>query len=233
MPLRNTSAFYQISNSVLFIAFIQTTFPSAEAIYSYEECIATLFVANSSSHFLLCSSAALLCADWKILSFISLLLPATGAGSRIHARGTMQLRRFETKEVIRRQHLASLNKEIASTIAEKWSTAGGAAQSWLTVSHRRAHAGSGRVSVLFQTLSTCSFHRFRLIRENRSQSMPDMWLWWLIIKAAIVYLFFFVNYCMCLCVLTVCQLLPHRHTNTHLKSPHLPSQLPWTQKHRT
>lgn len=70
---------------------------------------------NSIFFLLLCSPSVLLCAVWKILSFISLLLPATGAGWRIHARWTMQLRRFETKETIWRQHLASLNKEIAST----------------------------------------------------------------------------------------------------------------------
>lgn len=39
----------------------------------------------------------LLCADWKILSFISLLLPATGAGCRISARGTIQTEAFWNK----------------------------------------------------------------------------------------------------------------------------------------
>lgn len=39
----------------------------------------------------------LLCADWKILSFISLLLPATGAGWRFGARGTIQTEAFWNK----------------------------------------------------------------------------------------------------------------------------------------
>lgn len=80
-------------------------------VYSDEERVTSLFFA---SLFLLWSPSALLCANWKILSFISLLLPATGAGWRIHASQTMRLRRCETKEAIWRQHLASPNKEIAS-----------------------------------------------------------------------------------------------------------------------
>lgn len=53
----------------------------------------SVFVANSSIFL----PPLLLCADWKILSFISLLLPATGAGWRIGARGTIQTEAFWNK----------------------------------------------------------------------------------------------------------------------------------------
>lgn len=134
--------------------------------------------------------SALLCADWKILSLISLLLPATGAGWRIHARRTMQLRRFWNKggDLTSAPRLAEQRNCIRK--AEKWTTAGGVAQSWLTISHKRACAGPGVVPVLFWILPTCALHRFRLIGKNRSYSMSEVWSQQLIVGSLSTDLFF-------------------------------------------
>lgn len=69
------------------------------------------------------ASPLLLCADWKILSFISLLLPATGAGWRIHARWTMQPRRLETKENLTSPPRLTEQRNCIHK-ADKWTTAG-------------------------------------------------------------------------------------------------------------
>lgn len=113
-------------------------------------------------------SAALLCADWKILSFISLLLPATGAGWR----RTMQLRRFETKEVIWRQHLASLNKEIAST--KQRSGQLHEAQLWASsqsVIGERVQAVAGFCIVLDFTY----MYSLQILTDKREQEPQHVW----------------------------------------------------------
>lgn len=83
----------------------------------------------------------------KILSFISLLLPATGAGWRIGARGTIQTEAF-LKQRRRFDVSASPNKETASTEqAEKWTTAGGPALRCLTDQARGRGCGEGALCV--------------------------------------------------------------------------------------
>ena len=114
--------------------------------------------------------------DWKILSFISLLLPATAAGWRINAGRTMQLRRSETKEAIWRQHLASPNKEIASAKLRS----GRVQEERLLGAGSQSQGGGGMfgpgaVTVFLWILSPCTLHRFRPIRTNRSRGSAAMW----------------------------------------------------------
>lgn len=50
------------------------------------------------------------------------------------------------------------------------------------------------------------------IQTDKRKQEPRMWLQRLIIEAASCDCLFFVNQCMCLSALTVCQLFPHTHT---------------------
>lgn len=164
--------------------------------------------------------SALLWADWKILSFISLLLPATGAGWRIHARRTMQLRRFETKEAIWRQHLASLNKETASTKQRS----GQLQEVPLAVTH-------GRLKHTLVFVLDFIYMQSSQIETDKGNQEPQHV--WGVITAADNRSSEQGSFPFCeLVLVSMCARLSAAHTP---KNPQLPpySQLPWTQKHRT
>lgn len=87
----------------------------------------------------------------------------------------MQPRRFETKEAILTSAPRLAEQRNCIHEAEKWTSAGGAALSWLTVSpQRRARSGRRRVPVVvLDFIYMCSSQIQTDKRKDRSQSMSD------------------------------------------------------------
>ena len=135
-----------------------------------------------------------------------MLLLATGAGFKNSCRANNAAEAFWNKggDLTSARRLAEQRHGIQSQ----------------AVSHRRAWASGGGVSVLFW-ISSDVFFRFRLIRKVWNHSTSKVLLKHHLIKQALnrVYLVFFVNQTRHLCVITL--------SHTHLKSPHHPCQLPW------